>query len=158
VHELSFAESTLELALRHARLAGAGRVVGLHLVVGELTPLEPTSLEFYWERITKGTPADGSHVTVRRVPAQLSCVDCGAACDSHDETWVCRACNSPRLRMTSGDECYLESIDVEAASPSLLGSDEPRSPAGCPSGVLGSDAMRSPTGCPSGVLGSDATQ
>src|SRR3972149_7404708 len=79
VHELSFAESTLELALRHARKAGAGRVVGLHLVVGELTPLEPTSLDFYWERITKGTPADGSRVTVRRVPAQLACVDCGAA-------------------------------------------------------------------------------
>ena len=116
MHELSFAESTLELALRHAREAGAGRVVGLHLVVGELTPLEPASLEFYWERITKGTPADGSRVEVRRVPAQLGCADCGAPCDAHDETWVCRACGSSRLRMTSGDECFLESIDVDCAS------------------------------------------
>ena len=138
MHELSFAESTLELALRHAREAGAGRVVGLHLVVGEFTPLEPTSLEFYWEQITKGTPADGSHVTVRRVAAQLTCADCGATCDARDETWVCRGCGSSRLRMTSGDECFLESIDVEGAA---------RSSPGCPSGVLGSDEARSSPGC-----------
>jgi hydrogenase nickel incorporation protein HypA/HybF len=113
VHELSFAESTLDLALRHARDAGAQRVVGLHLVVGEFTPLEPTSLAFYWERITQGTPADGSQVTVRRVPAQMACVDCGAVCDPHEEAWLCRTCGSSRLRLTSGDECYLEWIDVE---------------------------------------------
>lgn len=115
MHELSFAESTLELALRHAREAGADRVIGLHLVVGELTPLEPASLEFYWERITKGTLADGSRVEVRRIPAQLGCADCGAPCDAHDETWVCRVCGSSQLRMTAGDECFLESIDVEGA-------------------------------------------
>ncbi|HMK08768.1 MAG TPA: hydrogenase maturation nickel metallochaperone HypA [Anaerolineales bacterium] len=113
MHELSFAESTLELALRHAQQAGAQRVVGLHLVVGEFTLLEPTSLDFYWERITQGTPADGSRITVRRVPAQLACSDCGRACDPHDESWACRTCGSSRLRLTSGDECYLEAIDVE---------------------------------------------
>jgi hydrogenase nickel incorporation protein HypA/HybF len=117
VHELSFAESTLELALRHAREAGAQRVVGLHLVVGEFTMLEPASLEFYWSQVTRGTPADGSAVTVRRVPAQLACAECGAVGDPHDENWHCRACGSPRLRLTAGDECYLESIDVEAATP-----------------------------------------
>jgi hydrogenase nickel incorporation protein HypA/HybF len=117
VHELSFAESTLDLALRHASQAGASRVVALHLVVGEFTPLEPASLSFYWDRITKGTPADGSHVDVRRVPAQMACADCRAACDPADETWRCPACGSSRLRLTSGDECYLESIDVEGTRP-----------------------------------------
>ena len=153
MHELSFAESTLELALRHARAAGAQRIVALHLVVGEFTALEPASLEFYWERITRDTPADGSRVDVRRVPAQLACLDCGAACDPREETWLCQACGSPRLKMTSGNECYLESIDVEGAARSSqerpigvpssgcearLGSDEAR---------LGSDEARSSTGC-----------
>jgi hydrogenase nickel incorporation protein HypA/HybF len=148
VHELSFAESTLELALRHARQAGAQRVVALHLVLGEFTAVEPASLEFYWERITKDTPADGSRVSVRRVPAQLACGDCASACDPRDETWVCPVCGSSRLRMTSGDECYLESIDVEGVGPSSPGCEARSSPAGCPSGVPSS-------GCPSGVLRSD---
>jgi hydrogenase nickel incorporation protein HypA/HybF len=154
VHELSFAESTLELTLRRAREAGAARVVALYLVVGEFTPLEPASLEFYWDQITKGTPADGSRVTVRRVPAQLTCTDCGADFDGRDETWVCQACGSSRLRMTRGDECYLEAIDVETPERSSTGCEAQSSP-GCPSGVpssgcearLGSDEARSSTGC-----------
>lgn len=113
MHELSLAERTLELALRHAQEAGAERVVGLHLVVGEFTPLEPESLEFYWDRIARGTAADGARVTVRRIPAQLACSECGATSNPHEETWRCRSCGSPRLRLTSGDECYLEAIDVE---------------------------------------------
>jgi hydrogenase nickel incorporation protein HypA/HybF len=113
VHELSLAESTLELALRHARDAGAVRVTGLHLVVGEFTPFEESSLDFYWDRITRGTSAAGSRVTVRRVPARLGCIDCGGSIDPATETWTCPACGSRRLRLTSGDECFLESIDVE---------------------------------------------
>ncbi len=113
MHELSLAESTLELALRHAREAGATRVTKLHLVVGEFTPLEESSLTFYWDRITDGTPAAGSRVSIRHVPARLSCVDCGRAIDPVSETWCCPTCGSGRLRLTSGDECYLESIDVE---------------------------------------------
>ena len=113
MHELSLPESTLELALRHARQAGAARVIGLHLVVGEFTPLEESSLSFYWDRITRGTTAAGSQVRVRRVPASMACVDCGASIDPATETWSCPACGSSRLRLTSGDECFLESIDVE---------------------------------------------
>jgi hydrogenase nickel incorporation protein HypA/HybF len=154
VHELSFAESTLELALRHARAAGAQRIVALHLVVGEFTALEPASLQFYWERITRDTPADGSRVDVRRIPAQLACLDCGAACDPREETWSCRSCGSPRLKMTSGDECYLESIDVEGAAPSspdlALGVPSSGSPAGYAArceAPPGSDETRSSPGC-----------
>ena len=152
MHELSFAESTLELALRHAREAGAQRVVGLHLVLGEFTALEPASLDFYWERITQGTPADGSHVQVRRIPAQLICSDCGAASDPHDETWMCRTCGSPRLRLASGDECYLEAIDVEGTRASTgfpSGAPSSGSPAGCEARCetqQGSDEARSSTG------------
>ena len=113
MHELSLAESTLELALRHARQAGAARVTGLHLVVGEFTPFEESSLAFYWDRITRGTPAAGSRVRVRRIPAHLGCVDCGASIDLAMEAWTCPACGSGRLRLTSGDECFLEAIDVE---------------------------------------------
>jgi len=110
VHELSLAEGTLELALRHARRAGARRVVALHLVAGEFTPLDPTSLEFYWDFVARGTPAEGARLRVRRIPARLTCLDCGA--DAGDD-WRCAACGGSRLRLAAGDECYLEAIDVE---------------------------------------------
>lgn len=113
MHELSLAESTLALALRHAEKAGADRVTALHLVVGEFTTLEESSLGFYWERVCRGTPAAGSSLNIRRIPARLKCLACNEEYDVEDGTWHCPSCRGERIRMISGDECYLESIEVE---------------------------------------------
>jgi hydrogenase nickel incorporation protein HypA/HybF len=115
MHELSLAEGALDVALRHARRAGAARVVALQFVVGEFTMFEETSLGFYWERVSEGTEAAGSEIRVRRVPARFVCTSCEAEFEPEGETWHCPHCHSAGIRMTSGDECYLESIDVEAA-------------------------------------------
>lgn len=116
MHELSLAESALELALRHARDAGGGRISALDLVVGEFTPLEETSLGFYWERLTAGTAAAGSTIRVRKIPARLECIACRQEVQPGSEPWVCPACGKPALRLVSGDECYLEAIEVEESA------------------------------------------
>lgn len=113
MHELSLAESTLALALRHAEKAGATRVTALHMVVGEFTTLEETSLGYYWERVCWGTPADGSRLSIRRTRARLKCLACSQEYEVEDGTWHCPSCQADRVRLVSGDECYLESIEVE---------------------------------------------
>lgn len=113
MHELSLAESTLALALRHADKAGASRVTALHLVVGEFTTLEESSLGYYWDWVSRGTPAAGSRLDIRRTRARLKCLACEAEYEVEDKTWHCPSCRGERVRMISGDECYLESIEVE---------------------------------------------
>jgi hydrogenase nickel incorporation protein HypA/HybF len=115
MHELSLAQHLLDLALQHAARARAERVTQLYLVVGEMAPLEETSLSFYWDQISLGTPAEGSSVRVRRLSLQLNCLDCGQSFEPGDRSWSCPACGSERVRLQGGDECYLEAIDVEAA-------------------------------------------
>ena len=113
MHELSLAQHLLDLALEHAGRAGADRVAHLHLVVGELAPVEETCLAFYWDQICLDTPAAGSSVDVRRLPLQLVCQDCEQAFEPVGEAWSCPRCRSERVRLQGGDECYLEAIDVE---------------------------------------------
>ena len=113
MHELSLAQHLLDLALEHAGRAGAQRVTHLHLVVGELAPLEESSLGFYWDQVTLDTPAEGSSVHVRKLPMQLACLDCQGTFEPAGATWSCPACGSERVRLQGGDECYLEAIDVE---------------------------------------------
>lgn len=114
MHELSLAQHLLSLALEQAHQSGALRITGLYLVVGELAPLEETSLSFYWEHVTLETPAAGSQVHVRRLPMQMRCLDCGRSFQPGGETWSCPGCGGERVRLQGGDECYLEAIDVEA--------------------------------------------
>jgi hydrogenase nickel incorporation protein HypA/HybF len=116
MHELSLAQHLLDLALERARQSGAQRVVGLHLVVGPLSPLEESSLSFYWEHVSQATPAAGSIVHVRRRPMTLMCTSCGRPFQPPAEAWACPNCGSDRVRLQGGDESYLEAIDVEAGS------------------------------------------
>ena len=116
MHELSLAQHLLALALERAHQSGAQRVVGLHLAVGELAPLEEASLSFYWEHVSQATPAAGSVVHVRRLPLNMVCLDCGRSFRPGGETWACPDCRSERVRLQGGDESFLEAIDVETAS------------------------------------------
>jgi hydrogenase nickel incorporation protein HypA/HybF len=114
MHELAVTESILEIALRHGQAAGAARITDLHLVIGELSSIVDESVQFYWDIISEGTAAAGATLHFRRVPARLVCQVCG-----HDysprQTLPCPACGSADVRVTAGEEFYLEAIDVIAA-------------------------------------------
>jgi len=113
MHELSVTQSILEIALRHARQAGASRVSSLHLVVGQLASIVDDSVQFYWDIVAQGTPAQGASLHFRRIPAEFECRDCSTHFPLDGETFACPACGSLKLKITAGEEFYLESIEVD---------------------------------------------
>ncbi|MBN1680008.1 MAG: hydrogenase maturation nickel metallochaperone HypA [Anaerolineae bacterium] len=112
MHELSITQSLLDIALRHADEAGATRINELKIVVGELSSIIDDSVQFYWDMISHDTIAEGALLTFKRIPAALRCDDCGHEFPLNREQFTCPACGSGKIRVTSGDEFYLESIDV----------------------------------------------
>ncbi len=113
MHELSITQHLVGLALKHAGAAGASRVTGLSLVIGELSTFSEDSVSFCWEFLARGTACEGARLHFRRVPAELLCLDCGAAGVLSGDLAPCAECGSGRLRVTSGDDLVLESIEIE---------------------------------------------
>ena len=113
MHELSVTQSILTITLKHAQRAGAARVKELNLVVGELSSIVDDSVQFYWDMISRGTIAEGAVLHFRRIPAALHCEDCAHEFPLDHREYVCPACGSQRVRVTRGDEFFLESIDVD---------------------------------------------
>ena len=113
MHELSVTESILEISLRHANDAKAKRITNLYLVIGQLASIVDDSVQFYWDIISKETIAEGSMLHFRRLPANFVCLDCSAQFSPGDTSFTCPACNSARVKVLSGDEFYMEAIDVE---------------------------------------------
>lgn len=112
MHELTVTESILEIALRHARKAGAARVTAVHLVVGDLSSIVDDSVQFYWDIVSEGTAAEGARLHFRRIPTELLCQQC--KCQYRlSEDLTCPNCGSSDIRIVSGQEFYLEAIDVE---------------------------------------------
>ena len=49
----------------------------------------------------------------RRVPAELTCLDCGGVHTLGGELKPCPHCGSSRLKVTAGEDLLLESLEIE---------------------------------------------
>ena len=113
MHELSVTESVLDIACKHAQEACATRVTDIHLVIGRLSSIVDDSIQFYWNMISKDTLCEDARLHFKRIPAELVCLDCEHQYHLTNELTPCPNCGSPRIRVLSGDEFHLESIEIE---------------------------------------------
>jgi len=113
LHELPASQSILEIILRHAEQAHAKRVTDVYLVIGQLATLMDDSIQFYWDIIAEGTPAQGARLHFKRIPAQLQCMVCFEKYSPNVEEIRCPNCDSVGVKVIAGEEFFVEAIDVE---------------------------------------------
>ncbi len=113
MHELAATQRILETALSQARATGTGRIVALHLVLGQMSEMTIDSVQFYWNQISPGTMAEGANLHYRHMPVELLCLTCDRRYSPLDDVVACPACGGERIKIAAGEEFYLEAIDVE---------------------------------------------
>jgi hydrogenase nickel incorporation protein HypA/HybF len=113
MHELPITENILEIALRHAKQANARKVKTIYLAIGEYASIVDDSVQFYWDMIAKDTIAEGAVLSFKRIPATLQCQDCSLRFTPNDDDFSCPDCNSQKIKVVSGNEFYLDAIDIE---------------------------------------------
>jgi hydrogenase nickel incorporation protein HypA/HybF len=113
MHELSLTESVRYIVVRHAEQAGARRVNEIYLVIGELASIVDDSVQFYWDIIAKDSLAEGARLHFRRIPAEMRCQDCQTVFQPAEDCYDCPNCHSNRVLVSSGQEFFIESIDIE---------------------------------------------
>ena len=118
MHELSVTESILNISLEHAKKAGAARVTDIYLVIGQLSSLVDDSVQFYWDMISEGSMCEGAQLHFNRLPARIYCINCSQESDLGEELAPCPACGSDQVQVISGEQFYLDSIEVIQDSPS----------------------------------------
>jgi len=113
MHELAVTESIFNIAMKHAKEAQASRVTDLYVVIGRLSSIVDDSVQFYWDMITEDTLCAGSLLHFQRVPAQLLCFDCSKEFTLDSELAPCPSCGSAKIKVISGDQFYLDSIEIQ---------------------------------------------
>ena len=113
MHELAITESILNIAETHARQSGAARVTAINLVIGRLSSVVDDSVQFYWDFVSENSVCKGAKLNFTRLPARLHCQDCGTDFTMDGQLTVCPHCQSAHLKIVSGEEFYVESIEIE---------------------------------------------
>jgi hydrogenase nickel incorporation protein HypA/HybF len=110
MHEFSLTQSILDCALKNA---GDRRILRVNLLMGQFSDECEQSIQFYWNDLAKDTVAQNAELHFLRVDAEIKCLECDTIFHSQEETSMCPHCFGHHLKLLSGDDVRLDSIDVE---------------------------------------------
>lgn len=89
------------------------RVRSLRLALGEIADLDPASIQKHWDELSKGTPAERAHLHFRSIKAEVQCMACFMKYHPWNGKIHCPYCGSYGAKVLSGEEFYLESIELD---------------------------------------------
>lgn len=113
MHELSITESLLKTACEYAEKNKAHRVIRLNLVIGALSGVVDESVQFYWDIVSENTICENSCLRFEKRITIFHCESCNKDFDLEGELIPCPFCGSINLRIISGNEFLLDSIEIE---------------------------------------------
>jgi hydrogenase nickel incorporation protein HypA/HybF len=113
MHEASVTEALLRLVLEKAADLDVRKVTKVFLVVGDLTGYVGDSIQFYFDRYSKGTIAEGAEISVARVESKMRCLSCGELFARARFSFSCPSCGGEGEATKIGTEFYIESIEIE---------------------------------------------
>lgn len=123
MHELSIAQSLIEIVDRHA---GGRRVTRVEVKVGRLRQVVPDALSFAFELVAEGTPVEGAELVLEDVAAAGTCGSCGSDTPLPELPLACRRCGSVDVEVTQGEELRVEALEIEEPDDA----EQPRRPHG----------------------------
>jgi hydrogenase nickel incorporation protein HypA/HybF len=112
MHELSLAQSILEIVSQYVPHEKSGTVKSVKLKIGELSGVVPDSLNFCFSAITADTPFQGAHLEIDKIPFTLECKDCSNSFPSEYGTVVCPQCGGSQTRILTGTEMQVVEIEL----------------------------------------------
>jgi hydrogenase nickel incorporation protein HypA/HybF len=113
MHELAVTESILSISEKYARENDAVKVTGINLVIGKLSSIVDDSVQFYWDIVSKDSLCYQAILNFERRPAVLHCNECSNEYEIATSLQPCPSCGSPNIKVVSGEEFYVDSIEIE---------------------------------------------
>ena len=112
MHELSLAQSIVEIVHQYVPDGQGKSVKSVKLRVGDLSGVVADSLDFCFSAITSETPLSGASLQIERVPFTLQCKDCKDPFTSELGIVLCPKCGSENTEVVAGTEMQVIEIEV----------------------------------------------
>lgn len=115
MHELSIMANILDIVLKSAEENDAKKVRSVSLRIGALSDIIPEWAQSYFEMLSKDTIAEDAKLVIEKVPAVIECRSCLKSFEMNPGEWqfACTSCESNDIRIVSGREFTVWSIDIE---------------------------------------------
>ena len=112
MHELSLAQSIVEIVENTAAQNNAKSVVSIKLVVGELAGVEMRSLMQGLKIASQGTVMAEAKVEIERPEGSAWCLMCQKTVPIHRRGEPCPICGSYQLSVNGGDDFRVSELEL----------------------------------------------
>ena len=113
MHEMAITQSVLNIVLEAAAGAGAKKVTVIRIKMGEYCDVVPGVMREYFTVAAAGTPAQGAVLDIERKPVTMLCRTCRWQGVVDKRRIRCPECEGTDLKLLTGREFYVESIEAE---------------------------------------------
>ncbi len=114
MHEYSITSSIVDIIKRNIAGKNTGRVVKINIELSPLSQIEPDSVRFYYQVLTKKEKKlKGADLVFSKKPVRLACGDCEQVSELESFLISCPACRSKNVSICENEEIKLLSIDTE---------------------------------------------
>ncbi|MDQ2081830.1 hydrogenase maturation nickel metallochaperone HypA [Xanthobacteraceae bacterium Astr-EGSB] len=113
MHELTLAESLIDLAEDEIRKLSGAKVRTVRLEIGALAAVEPDAMRFCFDVVARGTSLEGVALDIVTVAGRGRCLACGHEIEVLERPALCPDCGGFRVEVTSGAGMRLKELEVE---------------------------------------------
>ena len=113
MHELAITQSILNIATSEAKNNNAKKVLSITIKLGEYSGVVPALVQEYFNLISSNTVAENAKLILEKVPLSVKCNECEAVSHISKLHIECPICKSINLKMLTGREFYVSSLEVE---------------------------------------------
>jgi hydrogenase nickel incorporation protein HypA/HybF len=113
MHEMSIAESVLQIVEDSARSGGYTRVKAVWLEIGQLANVEKESLRFCFDAVTRDSVAQDARLEIIETAGQGWCMQCACNVPITALHEPCPTCGSYQIQVTGGEEMRVKELEIE---------------------------------------------
>jgi len=112
MHEMSLAESIVQIAEETARAHGGSRVSLVLLEVGRLAGVEIDALRFCFDAASRSGPVEGAALVIEQPEGTAWCLPCGGTVPLGSLADPCPDCGSHQLQVTGGTQLRVREVEI----------------------------------------------
>lgn len=112
MHEMSLAESMLQIVEDSATTQGFTQVRTIWVEVGSMAGVEVSALQFCFEAVARNTIAQDARLEIIAIAASGYCPQCQHSSPVQSLFDPCPRCGGYTLQLTSGTELRIKELDV----------------------------------------------
>jgi hydrogenase nickel incorporation protein HypA/HybF len=113
MHEMSLAESILQIVEDAARTEGCTRVKAVRLEIGQLACVEQEALRFCFDAVVRGSIASDARLEIIDIPGQGWCLQCSRSVPLAALYEPCPICGGHQIQVTQGEQMRVRELEIE---------------------------------------------